>query len=124
MVEIEIKSDKLFLEVKGSHKFWAFKNRMEVPLSHVKSVRTDPNLEMGWSAKGLKVAGTGIPNVFRAGTFIIDGEKAFWDVRNKENAVVIELRDEGYARLVVEVADPFLAVKEISRALINRPTPV
>ena len=124
MVEITVKSGVLYLEVKGSHKFWAFKSRLEVPVSHIKNVRVDPNLEMGWSAKGLKVAGTGIPNVFRAGTFIIDGDKAFWDVKNKENAIVIELRDEKYVRLVVEVEDPYFVVKEVSRAIANRPVAV
>ena len=112
----------MLVEVMGSHKFWALKSRMEVPLTHIASVRVDPDVEMGWSAQGLKVAGTGIPNVFKAGTFLIAGEKVFWDVRNKDKAIVIELRDEKYARLIVEVADPYFEVTEISRALANRPS--
>ena len=41
-----------------------------------------------------------------AGTFYEDGKRIFWDVNNPKNTVVIELRDERYNELIVEVADP------------------
>jgi len=39
---------------------------------------------------------------------ILDNRTAlvFWDVHDPDKAVGIELRDERYARLVIEVADP------------------
>jgi hypothetical protein len=48
--------------------------------------------------------------VITAGTFYQDGKRVFWDVHNPDNTVVIELRDERYNQLVVEVADPNAAV--------------
>ncbi len=61
--------------------------------------------------------GTAIPHVFRAGMFWQEGNKVFWDVRHPENTIVLELEDETYAKLIVEVANPALAVNEIEAAL-------
>ena len=52
-----------------------------------------------------------------AGTFYQDGKRVFWDVHNPDNTVVIELRDERYNELIVEVADPNAAVELVKSAL-------
>ena len=52
-----------------------------------------------------------------AGTFYQHGKRVFWDVHNPENTVVIELRDERYDELIVEVADPQLTVEQVRAAL-------
>ncbi|NUT42119.1 MAG: hypothetical protein HOV86_19260, partial [Thermoactinospora sp.] len=44
----------------------------------------------------------------------------FWDVRDGSKAVVIELADERYARLVVEVADPRATVTRVEQAIAVR----
>jgi hypothetical protein len=54
--------------------------------------------------------GTNVPGVITAGTFFQDGKRVFWDVHNPENTVVIELKDERYNELIVEVSDPGAAV--------------
>ena len=56
--------------------------------------------------KGIRAPGAHVPGVINAGTFHIHGERVFWDVHDPAKAVVIELADEHYARLVVQVADP------------------
>ena len=56
--------------------------------------------------KGIRAPGANVPGVITAGTFHIHGERVFWDVHDAAKAVVIELADEHYARLVVQVADP------------------
>ncbi|MEU7854513.1 hypothetical protein [Nonomuraea sp. NPDC049141] len=50
-----------------------------------------------------------------AGTFHLDGERVFWDVHDAAKAVVIELADERYTRLVVEVDDPRATVDLVER---------
>jgi hypothetical protein len=55
--------------------------------------------------------------VLTAGTFYQHGKRVFWDVHNPENTVVIELRDERYDELIVEVADPQLTVEQVRAAL-------
>jgi roadblock/LC7 domain-containing protein len=61
--------------------------------------------------------GTNIPGVLTAGTFYQDGKRVFWDGHNPENTVVIELRDERYNELIVEVADPQAAAELVKAAL-------
>jgi hypothetical protein len=55
--------------------------------------------------------------VVSAGTFYQEGERVFWDVRDPEKVVVIRLRDERYARLVIGVEDPPATVRAIQEAV-------
>ena len=52
-----------------------------------------------------------------AGTFYHHSQWVFWDVHNPEKVVVIELRHEHYAKLIVEVEDPAATVAAIQREL-------
>ncbi len=61
--------------------------------------------------------GTSIPGVITAGTFYQHNQRVFWDVHNPDNAVVIELRDERYNELIVEVANPSGAVEMVKSML-------
>ena len=116
MVDVCLTPDSLHLEVKGSHRYWALRSSLDVPLQHVVRVYADPKPAMGWF-QGLKLVGADIPNIFRAGLFLQDGNRVFWDVRHPKKTIVIELEDEGFAKLIVEVKDPAAAVEEITRAL-------
>jgi hypothetical protein len=116
MVEITIDGDKAVLEVEGWHKLWSLRSRLEIPLAHIKGVHPDPEPAMGWFS-GLKIAGTDIPNVFKAGIFYQEGGFVFWDVHTPEKTIVIELTDEHFAKLIVEVADPAAATKLLMDAL-------
>ena len=116
MVEISIAAERLDLEVLGTHKLWAVKSRLQIPLEHVKSVHADPKPAMGWF-QGLKVAGADIPHIFRAGMFWQDGGKIFWDVRHPKNTIVIELEDENCTKLIVEVKNPTATIKYIQQAI-------
>jgi hypothetical protein len=109
MVDLSISDGNLLLNVRGADKLWALKSSLEIPLQHVAGIRADPSIAKGWW-HGWRVPGTNIPGVITAGTFYRDGKRVFWDVHNPDNTVVIELRDERYNQLVVEVADPNAAV--------------
>jgi hypothetical protein len=71
---------------------------------------------MGWF-QGLKLGGTDVPNFFRAGTFYQDGGLIFWDVRNPENTIAVDLEHEHYKKLIIEVVDPAAAVNLIKSAI-------
>ncbi|GAA1654552.1 hypothetical protein [Actinoplanes couchii] len=118
MADVRIDGSTLVVEVRGLDKLWALKSRLEIPLVNVSGATADPGIDR--EPKGLRAPGAHIPGVITAGTFHRDGEKVFWDVKNPQNAVVIALRDETYARLVVEVADPRATVALIEGA-ITRP---
>jgi len=116
MVDLSISGGNLLVNVRGADKLWAFKSSLEIPLQHVAGIRADPSIARGWW-HGWRIPGTNIPGVITAGTFYQDGKRVFWDIHNPNNTVVIELRDERYNQLVVEVADPNVAVALIQAAL-------
>jgi hypothetical protein len=116
MVDLSISGGNLVLHVRGADKLWAFKSSLEIPLAHIAEIRADPAIAHGrWH--GLRMPGTNIPGVLTAGTFYQDGKRVFWDVHNPENTVVIELKDERYNQLIVEVADPKAAVELVKAGL-------
>jgi hypothetical protein len=116
MVEISVHGDRLRLEVEGWDKLWAVKSHLEFPLTHVRSVRRDPEPARGWW-HGIRFPGTQIPGVLTAGTFYQHEGAIFFDVHDPERTIVLELDHEHYRRLVVEVADPDAAVTTITEAL-------
>lgn len=119
MVDVSIAEGDLVLHVRGADKLWALKSSLEIPLQHVAGVRADPSVAQGWW-HGLRMPGTNVPGVITAGTFYQHGERVFWDVHHPDNTIVIELRDERYNELIVEVADPQATVEAIRAALPSR----
>lgn len=116
MVDLEIVQGKLTLHVRGADKLWAFKSSLEIPLAHIAGVRADPEIARGWY-HGIKMPGTNLPGVITAGTFYQDGKRVFWDVHSPDETIVIELHDERYNELVVQVDNPAAAVNLIQNAL-------
>ena len=116
MVDLSISGGNLGLHVRGADQLWALKSSLEIPLAHIAEIRADSTVAHGWW-HGLRMPGTNIPGVLMAGTFYHDGRRVFWDVHNPDNTVVIELKDERYNELIVEVADPQAAVELVKAAL-------
>jgi hypothetical protein len=116
MVDLEVKEGNLVLHVRGADKFWALKSELQIPLQHIAGVRADPTIARGWW-HGFKLAGADIPGVLHAGTFYQHGKRIFWDVHHPDDTIVIDLHDERYGELIVEVADPAAAVETIESFL-------
>jgi hypothetical protein len=116
MIEISLGPGVLILDVQGWSKLWTLKSRLQIPLENIRGVRIDPEIARGWW-KGIRAPGTHIPGLIVAGTFYHDGKRVFWDVRDAERTIVIELLDESYDQLIVEVADPRAAVTKIESAV-------
>ncbi len=92
---------------------------LEIPLAHISEVTAHPDLGSGWEWKGFRFPDTSVPGVITAGTFYQDGKRVFWDVHDRKQAISIELRDERYNTLIVEVADP-----EGAASMIRDPMPL
>jgi hypothetical protein len=83
-------------------------------------VDVDPDqARLPWS--GLPVRGERgwLPGMIAAGQVRQDGRWAFWDVHDPERAVIIDLADERYDRLVVD--DPRATAAGINQALTVGP---
>jgi hypothetical protein len=116
MVNIEQQGDEIVFTVEGWHKLWALRSELRIPLAHLKGARRDAQAA---HASGLRMPGTHVPGILKAGTFYLDGffdnKPSFIDVRHDENTIVVELEDEQYQRLIIEVADPDAAVGLLTR---------
>ena len=116
MVRLEVADGKLHLHVLGMDQLWALKSSLEIPLAHISGVRADPSIARGWY-HGIRLPGSNIPGVLTAGTFYQDGKRVFWDVHHPEKTIVIDLHDERYNELIVEVEDPQMAVEQLTSAI-------
>ena len=116
MVSVTIDDGVLGVEMHGADKLWSLRSHIDIPLRNVRSIRRDPDRVREWWS-GLRAPGTWIPGVVKAGTFHKDGESVFFDVHDPANTVIIELRDERYSELVLEVDDPERVVAVVRAAL-------
>ena len=116
MVEISITDDHLHLEVKGLDKLWAFKSQLDIPIQHIRDVRHDPDAASGWW-HGIKLIGTQLPGVITAGQVYQQGQRGFWDVHDPTKSIIIELHDDRFDELILEVSDPLFAVEQIKARL-------
>jgi len=115
MVVLSVRGTNLRLQVKGLDRLWAMRSRLDIPLASVVGVRADPEVARGlW--KGVSAPGTHIPGFIIAGTFYQDDKRIFWDVKDPERTVVIELAGQRYDQIIVEVRDPQAAIALIEGA--------
>ncbi len=108
MVKIEKQGDNFLFVVQGLHKFWAFKSSITIKAEHIVEAHLKTDKIGFW--KGWRVPGTDLPGVITAGTYYTEGKRVFWDVMKKENTIVVQLQNEEYDELVVEVENPQEAI--------------
>ena len=113
MTTVTIANAKLMIEVQGWDKLWALKSSLEVPLEHVKGVRSAKDERV----RGIRAPGTYFPGIIAAGSFHQIGKHVFWDVHDQDRAIAIDLHDERYTTLVLEVEHPEVTISEIERAI-------
>ena len=113
---IEVTRDSLVVHIEGMDRLWSLKSTLEIPLANVVSAASVSAEARNW-LHGIRVGGTHVPGVITAGSFYSHGQQVFWDVHDPDKAIGIELRDERYARLVIEVADPEAEINRIAQAV-------
>ena len=114
MTRVNIIDSALRIEVQGLDKLWSLTSRLEIPLEHVIDVRPADD-----QPGGLRALGTCIPGVITAGTFVQEGDLVFWDVHDPTKAITLDLRDERYSKLIIEVADPAETISDLKNALFR-----
>jgi hypothetical protein len=109
MVTIERQADNFVFEVIGLHKLWALKSQLTIPVEHITKVY--PNEEsLNWIV-GLRMPGTHIPGLITAGTYIVKEGTIFCDVTDHNKSIVVELKDEHYKKMIIEVDNIEKAIK-------------
>ena len=114
MTKVSVIDINLTIEVQGLDKLWSLTSRLEIPVEHVIDVRpADDHVE------GIRMPGTYIPGVITAGTFVQEGNSVFWDVHDPTKAIALDLQDERYSKLIIEVADPTETISALKHALFR-----
>jgi len=117
MATVEVGAEELSVEMKGMDRVWSLHSRLTIPLAHVSGARVDPEQVRASASEGIKLGGARVGSHLTAGTFRQEGNWVFWDVHHAEQSVIIDLHDEEYARLVVEVDDPAATAVAVNRAV-------
>lgn len=112
MASLLVNGDVVTVSLSVAEKIEALHGDVSVPRTAVLSARVVPDgME---EVHGLKMPGTGLPGVIMVGTWR-DGETVTFAVcHGRQPAVVVDLTDQVYDRLVVTVEDPEAAVASLS----------
>lgn len=111
MVQITKKQNLVTIDILGFHKIWALKHQLRIQATDIVSVYQD-QLELD-EFKGIRF-GTFIPYLITAGTFLKSGKRNFWDVMKKSNTIIVELKNNSYHKLYLQVANPTATINLIN----------
>ncbi len=104
MAQLITDGGELVLRLSALEKLGALHGDIHVPLAAVERVA---RLERGFSAlRGVRAPGTGFPRVIALGTWRSTGGRDFAAIHRGRPALVVDLRDQPFRRLVVSVDDP------------------
>ena len=117
MARVRIEDNQLVITMQGVRKVLSLKSELSIPLKNIVGAIADSTagekIIKGWRV------GTNV-GFYSGGTFYQDGNKAFYDLKRKEEAVVITLKDKDFDTLFIGVEDPEATVEYIEKALKNR----
>jgi hypothetical protein len=103
-IDVAVVNDDLVVRIRGKDRLFALSRGTVIPLSSVAGVAVAPRSSV--PAKGLRLPGTGIPGILRAGSYGTGAKRDFWLVRRAKEVLVIELQPgQPYRRLVLEMPD-------------------
>lgn len=108
MVSVTATPEKFIFKIEGWHQIWALCDKIIISREDVLNVYQDREELRKW--KGFRV-GTEIPGIITAGTFSWKGKRNFWDVMKKKNTLIVELQNNTYTKLYIEVENPEWALQ-------------
>jgi hypothetical protein len=115
--KVDIDDQRLVVTMHGFDVVWTFRRRIVVPLDHVKGARIDPHVASHGPWLGAGRTDALLDYAVAAGPMLVHGRHEFWDVHHPDRCVTIDLVDEPFERLVVEVEDPTAVVDAVIAAL-------
>jgi hypothetical protein len=116
-ISVDQQQQKLIVVVEGIERLWVLNSRLEIPLAHVKGASINPEVANSLPYPSQELGDTQVHAPVSAGTFYQHGNRMFWEVSDPAKAVVIELKDDQYAELVVQVEDPAAVVAQVNQAV-------
>jgi hypothetical protein len=112
---VSVSRATLDVDLRGPYHLLALRSGISVPFERVVSARVVDDARV--LPRGRR-RGTYIPGGLIAGTFGSGRSKAMWALQH-DRALVIELRGEPFAALVLEVSEPTEVLRELTAAGVN-----
>jgi hypothetical protein len=112
MVSINLQGSTVCVKVLGLHKLLALKSQTQFSVNNILNVKI---AERQLRPPLVRFPGTSIPGLIAAGTYLGNGKKEFWDRVFKNEAIEIELQNEKFTKIVVDVENPESIIKLLSK---------
>ena len=120
-MKLRIESDSLHVTLEGWEHVWALHGSLSIPLDTITAVEARHAADKPpdyW--KGLRVPGTFLPGVIKAGTYYASVGREFWYYTRGKPFLVLHLNDGSYRRVVLGIDDTEVWAQRIRAALSAR----
>lgn len=117
-MKLRIESDKLQIEFNFWEQVWGVKfNKIwEIPLVNIESA-TSKEPQSNW--REIKAPGSFVPGLIKAGTYYTNRGKEFWYVTKETNYLTLELSNESYKRIILNIDESESWVERINQLVIH-----
>jgi hypothetical protein len=109
--------DQVVIAPLGAMRVWSRSRGLMLPATAIAAVGVGDRREL---RRGIRWPGVSVPRLLRAGTYRRKEGKELWFVGRAQDVVVVELIDQPYRRVILEVAEPAAVVGAL-RAALGRP---
>lgn len=121
-LQLTVTETALVIEPQGLDRWWTRRERVELPLATIASIRIVPRSEA--PAPGSRHRGIHLGGIITAGvhgdSVHGDGQAAFWDVRHGDQLLMISCRPGAeFATLVLQFANPFATLTRTRTVLAH-----
>lgn len=115
-MQLDYSATKLQIKLTGLERMWALKALVSVPYSNIDSVEARENSGLGLFS-GIRMPGTHIPGVLRAGVFYHKKKKLFLYLHKDNPVLKLELRDHQFDEILISLDDPYIEAATIQEYL-------
>ena len=100
---LELTETDLIVKMRGVSGVLALTSRIDVPITHVLRAGVTTATDAKTESPLLKTRGTRVPGLVQVGSYGSGDERQFWYVAHAEQVLFVDLNDESYRRLVLEL---------------------
>ncbi len=102
-MQLSIADNQLKIDLEFWERVWAmyFNADLYIPLDHI--VRASTEKLSDHPLRQVRLPGTFLPGVIKAGTYYTGDGREFWYVNRSDSFLVLELENEFYKRIVLTV---------------------